>query len=81
MRLIDANELGVELKISPNGYLYVTDNDIINAPTIDAVPVVRCHDCVFCSTGKYYGICHKTGAAVDLNGFCAWGIMPKEETE
>lgn len=35
MRPIDADELGFELKISPNGYLYVTDDDIINAPTLD----------------------------------------------
>lgn len=42
-RLIDADELGFELKISPNGYLYVTDDDIINAPTIDAKPVRHGH--------------------------------------
>ena len=43
MRLIDAETLGLELKVSPNGYLYVTDNDIINSPTVDAEPTVHAH--------------------------------------
>ena len=47
----------------------------------NTVEIVRCRDCVLCATGKYYGICHKTCMAVPLDGFCAWGIIPREETE
>lgn len=51
-RLIDAEELELQFDVS--------DEDIIakeiirNAPTVDAVPVVRCKDCVeFEQKGKY----------------------------
>lgn len=81
MRLINANELGHELKISPNGCLYVTDDDIINAPTIDAVPIVRCKDCVHAERegGKlacpfwmgYY--MRGDVVVVEPEGFCSYG--------
>lgn len=51
-RLIDAEELELQFDVS--------DEDIIakeiirNAPTVDAVPVVRCRDCIeFEEIGKY----------------------------
>ena len=43
MRLIDADKLSARL--SRNATPYFTVPDIENAPTIDAVPVVRCRDC------------------------------------
>lgn len=71
-------------KLKPNDY-DAGYNDGYADGKIEAlkntVEIVRCRDCAFCDTGKYYGICHKTGTAVDLNGFCSWGIHPKEETE
>lgn len=46
------------------------------------IEIVRCRDCAFCDAGRYFGICHKfAGTAVELGGFCSWGIIPKEETE
>lgn len=51
-RLIDADELFINLdgmmEVSPTGYIHgETVADMISdAPTIDAVPVVRCKDCV-----------------------------------
>lgn len=42
MRLIDADTLPIKF----DGHtVSVWKNDIDNAPTIDAVPVVRCRDC------------------------------------
>ena len=43
MRLIDADKLNARL--SRNATPYFTVSDIENAPTIDAVPVVRCWEC------------------------------------
>ena len=52
-RLIDADELRkdvLELPDCPNGYSDTFDKSLIialvdEAPTVDAVPVVRCKDC------------------------------------
>ena len=43
MRLIDVDKLSARL--SRNATPYFTVSDIENAPTIDAVPVVRCLEC------------------------------------
>lgn len=53
MRLIDADELRkdvLELPDCPNGYSDTYDKSMIlalidEAPTVDAVPVIRCKDC------------------------------------
>ena len=63
MRLIDADALFVNLDgmmaVSPTGYIHGdTIADMISdAPTVDAVPVIRCKDC------KWYGdgyLCYNT---------------------
>ena len=43
-RLIDANAL-IEEANAEGAYGYVDAFQIANAPTVDAVPVVRCRDC------------------------------------
>ena len=50
-----------------------------HAPTIDAVPVVRCKDCKHClyerdtfAAGAIY-ICHFSYAVVHDNHFCSYG--------
>ena len=45
MRLIDADALMYEAN-SDGAYGYVDAKQISEAPTVDAVPVVRCKDCV-----------------------------------
>ena len=81
MRIIDADALGVgrcSLYILPaaycegwNGLLELIEK----APTIDAVPVVRCKDCARCVTHKGVPICNKwrTFPEVELDGFCSYG--------
>lgn len=55
MRLIDADELKGKAFAAPDdGEHFVYCQDIDEAPTVDAVPVVRCKDCVaFEQKGKY----------------------------
>ena len=56
-----------------------TAEDVImmikTAPTVDAVPVVRCKDCARCVTHKGVPICNKwrTFPEVELDGFCSYG--------
>lgn len=70
MRLIDADELRkdvLELPDCPNGYSDTFDKSLIialvdEAPTVDAVPVVRCKDCKWYKTnyswnGKEHRVC------------------------
>lgn len=63
-RLIDANALIKEAN-AEGAYGYVDAKQIADAPTINAVPVVRCKDCIrrydtdecpmcFLSEGQYY---------------------------
>lgn len=92
-RLIDAEELELQFDVS--------DEDIIakeiirNAPTVDAVPVVRCRDCIeFEEIGKYltnkggmpFGYCYhwqyEQGMSpneVDGNAFCSYGERKVDE--
>ena len=81
-RLIDANALGIgrcSKDILPPDYC-AGWNGVINliekAPTIDAVPVVRCRDCKHCDPENYH--CdHPMGTAAPLkrkpDDFCSYG--------
>ena len=85
MRLIDANALlesGIctEYGYNDNGLLLIpmrdVTNSIQNAPTIDAVPVVRCRECKHCDPENYH--CdHPMGTAAPLkrkpDDFCSYG--------
>jgi hypothetical protein len=71
MRLIDADAL-LEGR---QDHEMISTHLIWNAPTVDAVPVVRCRDCM-----------HRNGSACDYsavwvrkNGFCQWGERKHDE--
>ena len=77
-RLIDANAL------LPNGVFYVNGNDpmtsldellrrIANAPTVDAVEVVRCKDCEHCYYSKMYNKMWCGDNVVNPDDFCSYG--------
>ena len=82
MRLIDADALKERLKEycidgdeqAMQWYdIMGIDETIDNAPTIDAVPVVRCKDCFLfgeCKAAEWYG---ENG-----NGYCSVGDRRKE---
>lgn len=77
MRLIDADKLErQEYWGNERCFDYVDAEDIDNAPTVDAVPVVRCKDCKH-SWEDISGLCCSHGVCVDLNVpgdfYCAYG--------
>lgn len=51
MRLIDADAL-IEEALTEGAYGYIDAKQIADAPTINAVTVVRCKDCLY-STERY----------------------------
>lgn len=84
-RLIDADALikraamrGHCLRPFVTAYHMCVDvKDIEKAPTIDAVPVVRCRDCKWCADRKRYLRCVRRGFTagyeVKLSDFCSYG--------
>lgn len=80
-RLIDAEELELQFDVS--------DEDIIakeiirNAPTVDAVPVVRCRDCVNVQSAKInkkgFLICPASGMEITDDDFCSYGEKKEDE--
>lgn len=69
MRLIDANALETHEIYEGDFVRVVYADDIDEAQTIDAVPVVRCKDC------KYYnpiGVCIEMNCSVCEDSFCCW---------
>ena len=90
MRLIDADALlereratgfavgsrgcGKSLLTICRNYLHI---HVANAPTIDAVPVVRCKDCVYYEEAKVnelgFIICRASGMEITENDFCSYG--------
>ena len=75
MRLIDADKLIAKAYImqEPNGFIHsvVTERQIAKAPTIDAVPVVRCKDCKYRdgTPGQPNILCYQ----MHEDDFCSYG--------
>lgn len=92
MRLIDADDAK---KIIDNidtfcgGWRAYAMEQIDNAPTVDAIEVVRCKDCVFCwkYNDKYYLpkkdtlLCINDDIEVEADDFCSWGERRKDEID
>lgn len=85
MRLIDAKQIGLadmEIIMCDGSYKKAFEmliDKIANAPTIDAVPVVRCKDCKI----RYTDRCgmfdvDSEGEWTDDNGFCQYGERKEE---
>ena len=83
MRLIDADALKTRKSINSANYnsIETIQEWIDNAPTIDAVPVVRCKDCEH--SKEWYRdrlMCHvwaEFGVSVFEDGFCNYGERRK----
>ena len=84
-RLIDANAIEAKIEKSFRNLIanqsrpdlaaalsYVGDL-IIEAPTVDALEVVRCKDCKHCSVDTMFGSCWCHGFSVKLDHFCSYG--------
>lgn len=52
-----------------------------DAPTIDAVPVVRCKDCIFSAEKREFGDlqCHIFDAPMNFDNFCSYGERKEAE--
>lgn len=81
-RLIDANELkavyipsdieGFETMMVP---VEVVLQNIDDMPTVDAVPVVRCADCIrFHPDGNVWGRCTVAANPMRKKDFCSYGV-------
>ena len=70
-RLIDANAL-IEEANAEGAYGYVDAFQIANAPTVDAVEVVRCKDCVV-PHNKYTGCPELNGLVTPPDFYCPFG--------
>lgn len=76
-RLIDANAL-IEEAYAEGAYGYVDAKQIADAPTIDAVEVVRCRECKHFKIGEdnvYYCRRDKLGRGIFMrkSDFCSYG--------
>lgn len=75
MRLIDADALIDELGISDEDIIF--EGMLVDAPTIDAVPVVRCKDCRYYqdnNNGYPHNECRwRTDETPDETDFCSFG--------
>ena len=81
MRLIDA-DFACKGCIRYGTSLPCEECVVKDAPTVDAVPVVRCKDCARCVPYKGVPFCNKwrTFPEVELDGFCSYAER-KEGTD
>lgn len=86
MRLIDADALMEKqyAKLRDGEVLYrIPPEAIDNAPTVDAVPVVRCKDCKHFTEGMAVGMCYRIPGKpilpITYDHFCSYGEMRKEK--
>ena len=87
MRLIDADGLRRRIVAFCTGcsttYLIVENIVMMinQADTVDAVPIVRCKDCVYAQSAeinnKGYRICPASGMEITDDDFCSYGERRK----
>ena len=74
----DGDEVSVEWKIWSAILTERTafKHDVLDAPNIDAVEVVRCKDCIYCERKGYWkgcGQCQWSFAVVEDDDYCSKG--------
>ena len=84
-RLIDANAL-IEEACAEGAYGYVDAKQIADAPTVDAVEIVRCRDCKYGdwdSEPNDAMVCMRTkdGFWRSGNDFCSYGKRKEDDTD
>ena len=75
MRLIDADDLLTHKVMTRWDGYKVSEADINNAPTVDAVPVVRCKDCKYIidRDDGTYGCYRNFMDNCEVDDFCSRG--------
>lgn len=83
-RLIDAGDLWSDIMMLPHNGDIVSSEEveqaIKDAPTVDAVEVVRCKDCKHYARDKMFGGGYCYGAKKKLDDFCSCGERINNET-
>lgn len=79
-RLIDAYKVRIDRDDFDTYADYIKAFDAINeAPTVDAVPVIRCKDCKYYEeTDETIGTCLLTVSGAHIKGYCAWAERKEE---
>ena len=80
-RLIDADKINYHEHTECMGHgdfetvRTVTDKEIAEIPTVDAVTVVRCRECKYhkYTSVKEYAHCSLNGYTVEYDDFCSYG--------
>lgn len=80
-RLIDADKINYHEHTECMGHgdfetvRTVTDKEIAEIPTVDAVTFVRCRECKYHkdTSVKEYAHCSLTGYTVEYDDFCSYG--------
>lgn len=72
MRLIEADAL-IEEALTEGAYGYVDVKQIADAPTVDAVPVARCKDCIHSYGDLCRTYCSYLDCVVYPHFYCAGG--------
>ena len=85
MRLIDADALPIDVMLidDEEELVFVSQYDIDHAPTVDAVPVVRCKDCTYYDSepGGDIMMCYNGLGWTEQNDFCSKGERRGEKWE
>lgn len=87
MTLIDADALkrrAITVRFFGKDIMMVPTAEIDDAPTIDAVEVVRCKDCkhyIVEGIATQYGWCHEYKHSVDEDDYCSYGERKGGDTE
>lgn len=81
MRLIDADEIKKRERdvVLANGAKHrcFDTTMLFEIPTVDAVEVVRCKDCLY----RVGATCDYSAVYVRPNGYCQWGRRKEDETD
>ena len=88
MRLVDADALMEKeySRLKEGEVLHrIPPSHVDAAPTIDAVPVVRCQDCRYYPTAKVnekgFLICPASGMEITETDYCSYGSRMDKEDE
>lgn len=95
MRLIDADYVFTHLKpyepsdeewsVTGGTALRLIHDAVDNAPTVDAVVVIRCGDCEECcsepNSWNGHPFCHLSNEYVEYDDYCAWANRKDGEYE
>lgn len=87
-RLIDATRIEQYIlnNCSDNEEINAIYAEIINAPTVDAVEIVRCKDCIHCADDwngnqpQFTCELGRCGESVYPSDFCSYGERREDET-